>query len=201
MNRAAKAAEGTYILPLEKVWELTGEDEEPPTDSVTLMFIPIAKGTSLEDMTWRGADESLDMASAVLYASRGWQGSVCLQEGVAYLVMESLGDDVASSFATEYATVSGDGTVQSSWTINIRSAEEGAVASKVTFSGDTRGLVWQELAEEGGSLRVTNSDHIFKVKLNWDDLDDLGGVRPEHVTLTLEQKGTDEQGQETWTAV
>ena len=104
-------------------------------------------------------------------------------------------------YAGTYSTVDWDGgNEQSEWTIRYREDTESQEYETVTLD-NSYGLVWQSLCEEDGWLRIVNSNSNFGVILHWEDDSDALSMRPEHVTLTLEQKETDDDGNVTWTPV
>ena len=200
-NRSTESSDG-YTVQLEKVWELTDENAEPPVQSVTLTFQPFARGTSLDNLTKLGDDESPDSVTVELYASRNWKGAVTLEKDIAYLVTEEKDESLEDSFATEFTTEKlGSGETQTSWTLSVKD-EEGT--STLSFNGTDMAVVWPGLAEEeeGGLLSVNNSERVFRVVLDWDDWSNAWSTRPEHVTLTLEENAaeTSREG-EGWTPV
>ena len=200
-NRSTEPVDG-YTLELEKVWELTGEGAEPPVQSVTLTFQPIAKGTSLDDLTKLDENDRPASVTVELYASRNWKGAVALKNDIVYMVTEKRGESIEGSFATEYTTEKlGSGEKQTSWTLSVKDAEG---TSTLSFNGTDMAVVWPGLAEEeeGGRLTVNNSERIFRVVLDWDDWSDTWGTRPEYVTLTLEENAAEVSREgEGWTPV
>ena len=199
-NRSTEPVEG-YTVALEKVWELVGEGAEPPADSVRLSFQPIARGTTLGNLTKLGDDNRPASVSVELFGSRGWKGAVALEKDVVYMVGEEKDEILEESFATEYSTVRlGTGETQTAWTLSVL-GDNGLTT--MTFQGTGMGIVWPGLADgEGGCLTVNNSECNFRVNLEWDDCGNAWGTRPEHVTLTLEENNAEESREgEGWTPV